>query len=579
MSRRFRPHELRWTQALHGLWDFAFLGDVHPDNVDISAIRYDDRMVVPGCFDATPAYAGRRGLAAYRTRLGPTDAARYRLMLDGVHHWCRAFINGVPIGEHIGGFTRFGFDLPSDISDEAELTILVDNRFDPDRCPLHHGYFDWYQYGGIARGASIHRLGFTWIESVAIDTEDLYRRQLAVTVRYGTDIAPAQAVLAIHVDGHEVLREALTLSEPTGEIRRSVEVPGASLWSPESPHLHLMQVRLGEDDLIERFGIRQVRVDGREILINDKPIRLLGFCRHEAHPQFGHSLPDSLILSDVQQLLDLGANFVRGSHYPQDSRFLDLCDEAGLCVWSEAIGWQHPASHLTDDRFLQAQIAHIDEMIAAARNHPSVIMWGILNESHSHDAACRPGYETLLSHIRELDPSRPVTYASNHPFNDLCLDLVDIVSINTYPGWYHGEIEDIPDHLDAIVQHLDRSGFDDRPMIISEIGAGAIPGWRDAHETRWSEQYQAQLLDRAIHHLFVDRDRVRGLSIWQFCDCRTSEEVGRILMRPRGFNNKGVVDEYRRPKLAYETVRRHFRQLREKRPGTGRGPISDASGV
>ncbi len=305
----------------------------------------------------------------------------------------------------------------------------------------------------------------------------------------------------------------------------------------------------------------QVSVDGRQILINGESVRLLGVCRHEAHPQFGHGLPESLLVADVQQLRDMGCNFLRGSHYPQDPRFLDLCDEAGICVWNEAIGWQHGANHLTDPHFIEAQLAHVNEMVAMSFNRPSVILWGILNESHSHDSKCRPAYEALLGRLRDLDPSRPVTYACNHPFDDVCLDLVDVVSVNCYPGWYVGEIVDIPAELDRIVARLDAAEQGDKPLIISEIGAGAVPGWRDWNADRWTEQYQAQLLDAVIRHLFVDRDRACGLSIWQFCDCRTSELGWKALSRPRGFNNKGILDEYRRPKLACEVVKRHFLAL------------------
>jgi beta-glucuronidase len=198
-------------------------------------------------------------------------------------------------------------------------------------------------------------------------------------------------------------------------------------------------------------------------------------------------------------------------------------------------------------------------------NRPSVILWGILNESHSHDPQCRPAYETLLGRLRQLDPTRPVTYACNHPFDDVCIDLVDVVSFNCYAGWYSGwyseDIADFPDDLDRVIAHLDSLGQGDKPLILSEIGAGAIPGWRDWHEARWSEQYQAMLLDAVICNLFMDCERVCGLSIWQFCDCRSSESLSRILGRPRGFNNKGVVDEYRRPKLAYDVVKRLFLTL------------------
>ncbi|HEY64381.1 MAG TPA: hypothetical protein G4O02_07390 [Caldilineae bacterium] len=564
MLRRFRQHDRRQVTDLRGIWDFAFLGDVDPDAVDVTAIDYTDRMAVPGCFDATPKYAGRRGLAAYRTRIPLADDTPHRLVLDAVHHWCRIFVNGKPLRDHVGGFTRFATDITGHEQGEAELVVLVDNRFDYARCPLHLEYFDWYHYGGIARGAELHRLGNLWIDALWVTTEDYASRTVKVAIDYGATAPPGSTDLIIACDGDVVLSETVDLTDTSGRIERTLQLRGAKLWSPEAPNLHMLHLRLGDDDMRERLGIRQVRVDGRQILINDQPVRLLGFNRHDAHPQFGHGLPDALLLADVQLLLDMGCNFVRGSHYPQDVRFLDLCDEAGLCVWNEALGWQHTAEHLTDPRFIEAQLAMIDEMVAMSFNRPSVIMWGILNESHSHDPACRQGYATLLGRLRELDPTRPVTYACNHPFDDVCLDLVDIVSINTYPGWYHDGIEDIPQRLDEIFAHLDAHGQADKPIIVSEIGAGAVPGWRDQNAARWTEQYQARLLDAVIRHLFVDRDRVCGLSIWQFCDCRTSEQVGRILRRPRGFNNKGVVDEYRRPKLAYEVVKRHFQALRTR---------------
>jgi beta-glucuronidase len=192
-------------------------------------------------------------------------------------------------------------------------------------------------------------------------------------------------------------------------------------------------------------------------------------------------------------------------------------------------------------------------------------MWGILNESASNNPTAKPGYEQLLGLVRELDPSRPVTFASNHPIDDVCLDLADIVSINTYPGWYHGEIEDIPSLLDAIVERLAEKGQGNKPLIISEIGAGAIPGWRDWNEARWTEQYQVRLLETVIRHLFETSDRACGLAVWQYCDLRTSESARKALGRPRDFNNKGIVDEYRRPKLAYDTVRSLFRRIRTGR--------------
>ncbi|MGC9522350.1 MAG: glycoside hydrolase family 2 protein [Anaerolineae bacterium] len=568
MHRRFREHDLRVVTDLDGVWDFAFLGDVDPEAVEVAAIPFTDRMAVPGCFDATPAYAGKRGLAAYRRQILLGANTPHRLILDSVHHWCRIFVDGEPVGEHAGGFTRFSVDLPSRAAGVAELVVLVDNRFDYERSPLHLEYFDWYHYGGIAGGIELHRLGGHWIDAVQVTTEAISPPTIRIAISFGAVDPAGASALTVALDDKTILSEKLALTESKGLVVRTVEVPNAELWSPQAPHLHLLHVRLGDDDLRTRIGIRQVTTEDQQILINGEPVRLLGFNRHAFHPQFGHAVPEMVGITDVQLLLDMGANFVRGSHYPQDSGFLDLCDEAGILVWSEAIGWQHEAVHLTDPHFVDAQLAHIDEMVAGAFNHPSVIMWGILNESHSHNPACREAYAALLDRLRELDSTRPVTYASNHPFEDVCLDLVDIVSVNCYPGWYGSEIHHIPEEIDRILVHLDAGAQAHKPVIISEIGAGGIYGWRDWNGARWTESYQARLLETVIRHLFAsafgdrDCDRVMGLAIWQFCDCRTSEAVRKILGRPRGFNSKGIVDEYRRPKQAYDVVKREFHALR-----------------
>ena len=564
MIRSFAEHEKRRVADLEGLWDFEFLGERVADSVDVRTITYNDSVAVPGSFDATPRYAGIRGLAAYRKKVFLCDTRRHRIRLNGVHHWCRVFLVQDDVTTHLidhsGGFTVFSADSTSHDPGYAEIVVLTDNRFNYERCPTHLDYFDWYHYGGITRGADLSRLGSCWIESVRIETLDFRSRRVSIRVECrGDATAPGEEeTLTIRIDGNDIFSSEVTFTDGVAVIETDFLLTDATLWSPESPELHFAHCTLGMDDLVERFGIRQIRVDGPDIKINDQPVTLLGFCRHEAHPQFGCGLPKSLHVEDMQLIEEMGCNFVRGSHYPQDPAFLDLCDERGICVWDEATGWQHTTEHLNDPNFIQAQKNNIGEMIAVSANHPSVIIWGIQNESHSEDPANRNAYKTLIEEIRSLDPNRPVTYASNHWPNDALHDLIDIISINMYPGWYDGEIDEIPEKLDTIVDHIDTSDSKDKPIIISEIGAGAVPGTRDRNKTRWSEEYQAKLLDVVIEHLFETRARVCGISVWQFCDCRTSEQVGRILGRPRGFNNKGVVDEYRRPKLAFDVVKRRF---------------------
>ncbi|MFP4107039.1 MAG: glycoside hydrolase family 2 protein [Phycisphaerae bacterium] len=561
MIRRFREHDNREVQDLSGIWDFAFLGEVEYDDVDVTGIVFDDIAPVPGNFDALQKYAAKRGMSAYRMFAPVSDKTTHRLILDGVHHACRVFIDGKAAADHVGGFTRFHLDFTPQTLGEVEIVVLVDNRLDYERCPLHLHYFDWYHFGGIARGAELHRLGDTWIDAVRVTTTDYKKRALRVEIDYAAGKEPGKTPIAIYCDGKKITRRTRTLKETSGTVELDLELEGALLWSPDEPNLHELYVVLGDDDQRERVGIREVAVKNQQILINEQPVRLLGFNRHEAHPQFGCGLADALLVSDIQQLMDMGCNFVRGSHYPQDVRFLDLCDEFGICVWSETTGWQQTAEHLTDRHYIDACLTNADEMVAGAYNRPSVIMWGALNEGHSHDPECKPGYAEILGRLRELDASRPITYASNHPFEDCCYELADIISINCYPGWYGGEIDEIPAALDAIAKHIDEVGNTSKPIIISEIGAGAIYGWRDWNEQRWSEQYQAQLLETVIRHMFETSDRFAGLSIWQFGDCRTG--ITKAIGRPRHFNNKGVVDEYRRPKEAYYLVKALFSRLNQ----------------
>ena len=340
-------------------------------------------------------------------------------------------------------------------------------------------------------------------------------------------------------------------------------VPDPQLWSPDRPHLHPLVVQLGDDIVEMNLGLRTITSLGSEILLNGEPIAIKGINRHNHHMQFGAALPEAILWQDAMQIKRTGANFVRGSHYPQDPRFLDICDRVGLMVWSEATGWGYGPDMICDTRMIEAQTQCIREMIKQSSDHPCIVCWGFFNECASDRQECRPVYETMVRTLRELDPTRAVTYASNRirkpgggGEDDIMFDLVDWAGINCYPGWYTGELKDISEFLKYVADDFARRGLDKKPLIISEIGAGAIPGFTHHWPVKWSEDYQAELLDAVLGDL-KDQDSFAGVCIWQYCDMLAEPSIQ--LFRPRGYNNKGIVDEYRRPKKAYDTVRNHFR--------------------
>ena len=196
----------------------------------------------------------------------------------------------------------------------------------------------------------------------------------------------------------------------------------------------------------------------------------------------------------------------------------------------------------------------IREMIENHYNHPSIVIWGILNECASETADGRRMYKKQYDQIRGMDDTRPVTSATCRHFTDICLDLPDAVSFNLYTKWY--EDDDIKDRSDREIEWIRKSGGDNKPIIVSELGAGAVYGFRDRSLCKWSEEYQAQLLKESLDVYMTD-ERISGVFIWQFADCRVTQEEW-FDKRAKCRNNKGIVDEYRRPKLAYDTVKEAF---------------------
>jgi beta-glucuronidase len=436
---------------------------------------------------------------------------------------------------------------------------LIDNRFDELRSPLQENYFDFYAYGGIFRPVRYVALPAVHIERVEVRTTALDPPTIEVTV-----LANEESGIEL---GFEIDGTAVAAVQPEGPTQvstpRQLALAGAGLWSPRTPELHTLTVHLtvsGKSDRYQvDFGVRTVESRDGAILLNGEPIRLFGWNRHEVHPQFGPALPVSQMVQDIEIMRAAGANFVRGSHYPQDDRFLDLCDRAGMLVWEESIGWQQKSHHFRNAEYQKLIGEQQLEMIQAHINHPSIIMWGFQNELLSNVQEARPVIENLATVSRTADPTRPVTFASCRFPNDVCLDLVDIVSLNVYPGWYAADedeyrpLHEIGEKLDAIRVGLEKQGLADKPLIISEIGAGAIYGWRDAHAGHWSEQYQTDYLTEVCTQ-FLARPEISGLALWQYCDGRTYGS-SRAQRRPRTFNNKGIVDEYRRPKEAYSAIR------------------------
>lgn len=568
MIRTFRTHTVRKTEELSGsLWDFRFIGEG-------SETAEKRRVCVPSCWETYPGLENRRGKGSYaRTFQG---GGNLRLEFKGVSHTARVFVDGRQVASHYNAYTPFSTVLKNIPKGEHTLEVIADNSFGPDSA-LHIPN-DYQSYGGITRGVVLEKLDEAYIRWIHFTPrffagegekgEGLWKGEAQICLCSVSD-RPVSGTLELWLEENRTARPVARMSVElkAGEEKQLktglLSFPGVSVWSPENPALYLLSAVLKDeegktrDDLIERVGFREVKTEGRHILLNGKKLRIKGFCRHEDHPQFGCALPFEAIQYDLMMMKELGANSVRTSHYPNDERFLDLCDEQGILVWEENHARGLSEENMRNPHFEQQCEDCIREMIENHYNHPSIYIWGILNECASHTEYGRECYAKQYALIRQLDSSRPRSSASCQFKTDICLDLPEVVSYNIYPKWYHDT--PVREYLDDLSRWVwEETEGAGKPFLITETGAGAIYGYRTPARVKWSEEYQEQTLEEQIRAA-LEKEGCSGIYIWQYCDVRVCDSW--FSTRPRTMNNKGVVDEYRRPKLSFETVKRLYRSV------------------
>lgn len=563
MLRNFDTHRIRPAQSLNGWWDFTLADDT--PRAAKPPRDYDRSLHVPAAWETQPGLETYRGQAWLRTAIGleggDTRAARF--VFAGVSHTGTVFVDGKKVGGHHDAFTPWDVVVPGLAGGEHELAVYVDNAFG-EQSALHKPN-DYYTYGGITRPVELQLLPQVYLHRAAATPRAGRNGKWSLDVRVELRNWSRRALkrgVTVEVAGQVAELEPVTVPG-RGEVAVVAKLTGLDVepWSPDSPSLYFLETTLLDgdtpvDDLIDRVGFREVKVRGKKMLLNGQSVRLRGYNRHEDHPQFGNAIPVEAMIADLQILKDLGCNFVRTCHYPNDQRFLDLCDEMGFYVWEESharsVDMDHP-------KFAEQIDASTREMVSWHHNHPSIIIWGILNECHSDKPEQKHHYERLLKIIKSADPSRPRSFATNRGDRDLCLELADIVSVNHYTGWYGQDLAGVEPAFKQFMKWLNSDasrGGKGKPVIVSEFGAGAIPGYRERHRAPWTEEYQCDVLDEELR-VYLNHPQVVGAAVWQFCDVRVTPEKW-WARRPRTMNNKGTVDQFRRPKLAYDTVRRRM---------------------
>jgi beta-galactosidase len=514
-------------------------------------IAYDDRewqaVVLPHSWNAadtfTPTRGYYRGKGWYRKRfsLSEKDCARKVFIEFGAGFAVAdVWVNEEHLGRFMGGFTGFSIDATSHVDPgENVIAVLLDNSHDPEVLPGRE-IPDYNLYGGLYREADL----------VIKDRLHIPQYGTALTTPTVTPNAAtvcAGVVVRNDRDGAEEFTCTVSIADKDGnlviECREAHQLPSGSecvilfhfpairnpmLWSPDSPSLYTVTASVEQDKKIVdaetlALGFRTFEFTrDHGFLLNGKPLKLHGVNRHQDYPGLGNALPRRLQVRDAEIIKEMGANFVRTSHYPQHPAFLDACDRLGILVYEEIASWQH----IGGERFVRNAETMMRQMIARDKNHPCIILWGLLNEGRDRDF-----FDRLNAVAHRADPTRPTAYAENNPEEGRRLNTVFV-----------------PDVL-GINYELDR--IDDIRALMPDLKLLSSEHTNADFAVRGDFDKEMAQLDRIKNDLDTIERRayLAGGALWSMHDYGTDyEPVWPV-------QHSGVLDAYRLPKQAFHYIK------------------------
>ncbi len=557
MNRAFLEHIKRKTFLLDGIWEFKTDSqDVGEKEEWFKNFPTDGVMEtsVPSCINTRIGMMEYFGVSWYKKTFS-VDEGDIMITFGSVSEYAKVYLDGEYLGDHYGGFTAFSFKAKVSAG-EHTLVVRVDSKPTEDTIPLYR--VDWYHYCGIMRSVEVTVLPDILIENTFFKydlSDDLKNAKLHITAKLlNVKNTFNSCTLKVSLDD-VLLHEAEYEVADSLDVTIDADISDVRLWDIGKGELYTLKLETETDDLIDRVGFRKIETCGKEILLNKKRVVMKGVNRHEDHPDWGFALPFHLMQRDMDILKDLGVNSVRGSHYPNNKYFVDMCDKEGILFWSEIPMWGFHEEDLARPLVIERGIHMHKEMVTQYFNHPSIVLWGLHNECATDTEAGINITKAFAETIRSLDDSRLLTLATNRVLKDECLSFVDVIGINQYTGWYEGNIEDWDAWVLNMKAHLKEIGMDNMPVFFSEFGVGAMFGVKTFDGLRWTENYQERYYDYTLN-LFLSDDDLSGVYLWQFSDIRSN--AVRDMTRVRSFNNKGIVNEYREPKLAYYKTKELF---------------------
>lgn len=558
MEHIYREHYKRNVISLNGDWLFA----IDPKKVGRDEKWFENfpadhrHLNVPGCWNTQALdLFGYIGVAWYKKEF-VCNACTLKLEFGAVLNDSEVYLDGQLLGSHYGGWSAFSFT--ADV-EAGTHTVVVRTDSAPNRSntiPMQDA--DWYHYGGIIRSVEISEFNHAYIDSHRISYElndDLTAAD--VTVAFAVKGASGEIPVEVKIDDDTVFNAAAKIVDGKVEIK-GIHLDNIKLWGVGEPNLYTVHILLPEDDLVEKIGFREIKVQDMKFFLNRKEIFFKGVNRHEEHADWGFAVPANINRRDIEIIKNLNCNMVRGSHYPQSQTWVDYLDREGILFWSEIPMWGALYNDVTtvDPVLIKRGLDMHREMVEQYYHHPSIIVWGMHNEIKTELPEVYEMTRQFTELVRGMDSSRLITYACNRYPADICLDLVDFISLNYYMGWYAGTLNDWKGFIEGARKIAEEKGVGDKPIVMSEFGCAALYGYSNFSGDKWTMQYQCDMI-KTIIDLSVATDGFCGTLVWQYADIKSAKEINRA----RHFNNKGLVDEFRRPKMSYYMVKDLFKNI------------------
>ena len=541
--------------SLNGNWNFVASNTLSEAEVLKADYSTWDTLHVPGNWDTRQRYASHVGKGYYQRNLvipKKWKGKQIRIKFEAVYETSKVWLNGELIGEHIGGYLPFTFNLTKYLKAEGNnsLVVMADNTYKRGA---------WWAWGGISREVRLManeevRLVYQHISSVP----DFVKNEVNFTIKYAIEnngLSSKTVQIVPHFAGRN--KEALLVtvngnSTKVSELKFKRKLTDYKLWHFKTPNLYELKSELkvnGQlvDVAVDNFGIRKFEVRGEQFFLNNQPVRMNGVNRVHDHPLYGNTEPDQLIERDMKDIKSLGCNFSRLMHAPLSKNLLDFCDKNGFLLIEEIPVWGETDPQAFPDNPIPKK--WMADMIERDFNHPSVVAWSVGNELRKPNTPQNEKYlsaeqyayiNSMLDFVAFLDSTRLKTYVSFTGFNAGKIgtepyEKLDFLSMNSYGG------------TPKVAERLHQK-FPGKPIFVSEIGIEQI-----------GNEENASLNEKLLDNIWELKKLpyITGVSIWTYNDYKSNYRG----TPASGFREWGVVDAYRKRKeIAYKQLKDVFKE-------------------